>query len=190
MDQQANMIHSINNVRNLINNSILILRDLDTLLSKHRFQPINGNALGSESSKSLSQSMSWYRTFLPQYMARQYALESEIEEKTVRKILFTNIQLFHGHYEEIPPVLINSIITLPKNAKNLKNDIQNWWLKNTVYEDIKWENVKKHGEINEHVDEEGYKTTFWCNDLLSFNGQKQLSDEVEKYIKIYNNIKL
>ncbi|MFE8700751.1 hypothetical protein ACFYKX_09005 [Cytobacillus sp. FJAT-54145] len=190
MDQHTNIIHSVNNVRNLINNSILILRDLDTLLSKHRFQPLNGNALGSESSKSIDQSMSWYRTFLPQYMARQYALESEIEERKVRKILFTNIQLFHGHYDEIPPVLINSVITLPHTAKNLKNDIQNWWLKNTVYEDVKWENVKKYGEINEHIEEEGYTTTFWCHDLLSFSGQKDLSVEVEKYLEVYNKVKI
>ncbi|WP_077212384.1 hypothetical protein [Bacillus dakarensis] len=186
MDDNSNLIQSINNVRNLIHNSILILRDLDTLLSKYSFQPLNGNALGSESSKSLYQSMTGYRTFLPQYMARQYALENDIEERKVKKILFTNIQLFHGYYDEIPPVLINSIISLPNHPKNLKNDIQNWWLKNTVYEDVKWENVKKHGELNEHVDDEGYKTIFWCNDLLSFQGQKELSNEVEKSVQIYN----
>ena len=188
MDYSANIIHSINNVRNLINNSILILKDLDTLLSKHGFQPLNGNALGAESSKSIYQSMSDYRTFLPQYIARQYALENDIEEKKVKKILFTNIQLFHGGYDEIPPVFINSVTILPNNAQNLKNDIQNWWLKNTVYEDVRWENVKKHGELNEHFDDEGYKTIYWCNDLLSINGQKELSVEVEKFVQVFNSV--
>lgn len=183
MDENTNLTHSINNVRNLINNSILILRDLDTLLSKHGFQPLNGNVLGSESSKSIYQSMSDYRTFLPQYIARQYALEKDVEDNEVKKILFTNIQLFHGDYEEIQPVFINSVIILPNKAQNVKNDIQNWWLKNTVYEDVEWENVKKHSELNEHVDEEGYKTIFWCNDLHSINGQKELSDEVKKYVQ-------
>lgn len=151
MDQQKNIIQSINNVRQLINNSILILRDFDTILSKYGLQPIYGNAIGTESSKSINQSMSDYRTFLPHYMARQYALESEIEENAVKKIIFLNIQFSHGQYDEIPPTLTCSVIVLPEIIQNIKNDIQNWWLKNTLYEDLTWHKVKKNRKVNEHV---------------------------------------
>ena len=185
--QTTNIIYSINNVRHLINNSILILRDFDTVLSKHGFQPIFGNAIGTESSKSITQSMSGYRTFFPQFMARQYALESDMDENKVKKILFINIQFFHGDYTEIPPMLTCSVTVLPDIPTNYKNDVQNWWLKNTMYEAMEYENVRKNGEINEHYDEEGYKTVFWCKDLLTVNGQNDINEMVERLVQTYNS---
>jgi hypothetical protein len=187
MANSNSIIHSINNVRHLINNSILMLRDLDAALSKKGFQPINGNALGTETSKNINQSISQYSTFLPQYIARQYALEQEINDKKVNKILFINIQFFHGDYEEIPPTLVNSVMVFPEPIENIKAYIGNWWLKCMVYEDLGWEEVLKHGELNEDIDDEGIKSIYWCKNLMEINGQKELLEEAEKLVLIFDN---
>ncbi|MED4402091.1 hypothetical protein [Metabacillus fastidiosus] len=185
MDNNNSIINSINNVRHLINNSILMLRDLDTALSTHGFQPLNGNAIGMERSTSINQSMFQYSTFFPQYMARQYALSEEINANKVNRILFTNIQFFHGDYEEIRPTLINSVMIFPQPIADVKDYIKNWWLKYTVYEDKGWGEILKNGELNEDIDEEEIRTIFWCRDLLSINGQKELLEEKEKLIQFF-----
>lgn len=190
MNNNISIINSINNVRHLINNSILMLRDLDAALSKHGFQPINGNALGAETSKNINQSMCQYSTFIPQYIARQYALAEEINAKKVSRILFTNIQFFHGDYEEIPPTLISSVMIFPAPIENVKTYIENWWLKYTVFEDKGWEEILKNGELNEDIDEEGIRTTFWCRDLLSINGQNELLEEAQKLILMFSDSKI
>lgn len=187
MDQNDSIINSINNVRHLINNSLLMLRDLDAALSKRGFQPINGNALGTETSKNINQSMQQNSTFFPQYIARQYAHAEEINAKKVNRILFTNIQFFHGDYEELPPTLINSVMTFPEPIENPKAYIQNWWLKYTVFEDKGWEEVLKDGQLNKDIDQAGIKTTFWCLDLLSINGQKELLEEAERLMLMFSN---
>ncbi|RFU66496.1 hypothetical protein [Bacillus sp. V59.32b] len=177
---------SVNNVRHLINNSILMLRDLDAALSKHGFQPIYGNALGSESSKSINQSMNQFATFLPQYIARPYALKSDIKAGEVNKILFCNTQFFYRDLEDFPPTLINSAIIFPEPVKNVKGYVQYWWLKSAVFESVKWENVKMEGEINNYIDEEDFKTIFWCKDLISISGQKELLQEAEQLVKVFS----
>ncbi|MGG3805345.1 hypothetical protein [Metabacillus fastidiosus] len=185
MDNNHSIINSINNVRHLINNSILMLKDLDTALSKHGFQPLNGNAIGTETSKNINQSMVQYSTFFPQYMARPYALLEDINANKVNRIIFTNIQFFHGDYEEMRPTLINSVMILPEPVENIKSYIQNWWLKYTVFEDNSWEEILKNGELNEDIDEDEIRTIFWCRDLLSINGQKELLEEKEKLIQVF-----
>lgn len=186
MDNNTVMIASINNVRHLINNSILMLRDLDAALSKHGFQPIYGNALGTESSKNINQSMVQYATFFPQYMARQYALERDFTAKKTNKIIFTNIQFYHGDYEEISPMLVNSVMIFPGAVENVRTYIENWWLKYTVFEEKAWEDIKKIGELNEDLDDEGIKTIFWCRDLVDINGQNELQEEAQKLMQVFS----
>lgn len=188
MDKQGALINSINNVRQLINNAILMLRDLDTVLSKYGFEPLNGNALGTESSKSIMQTMDQYSTFFPQYIARQYAIKSELDSRSVSKIIFTNIQFFHGDYEELPPTFTNSVMLLPTPLADVKASIGNWWLKYMVYEDLKWEHVKKNGELNKDVDDEGYTTIFWCNNLIDFDSQEKLIKEAEKIVAQFKRL--
>lgn len=187
MDSNTSIITSINNVRHLINNSIHMLRDLDSTLSKQGFQPLNANGLGAESSKNINQSMNQLNTFLPQYIARQYVLQSEVDAQKVNKILFTNIQFYHGDYEEVSPTLVNSVIVFPDTIEDVKKYVDNWWLKYTVYEDMKWEDVKKNGELNEDVDDEGIKTIFWCRDLLAISGQKELLEEGRQLVQIFHD---
>ncbi|MGF9964019.1 hypothetical protein [Bacillus rhizoplanae] len=187
MDNNAIIITSINNVRHLINNSILMLRDLDAALSKHGFQPLNGNALATESSKHIHQSMEQNATFFPQYIARQYALESEIDANQVNKILFTNIQFYHGAYEEITPTMVNSVMIFPNAIENVKNYIQNWWLKYTAFEHTDRKKISKNGELNENIDENGIKTLFWCHNLIDINGQNELLREVDQLVQIFSN---
>ncbi|PLR73512.1 hypothetical protein [Bacillus sp. UMB0728] len=188
MEKNNSIINSIINVRHLINNSILMLRDFDAALSKHGFQPLNGNALGTETSKNINQSMSQYSTFFPQYIARQYGLAEEVNAKNVSKILFINIQFFHGDYEVIPPTLINSVMIFPEPIEAVKTYIDNWWLKYTVFEDKGWDKVLKSGELNKDIDEEGIKTLYWCRDLLSINGQKDLLEEAERLINVFLDV--
>lgn len=187
MDSNTSIITSINNVRHLINNSIHMLRDLDSTLSKQGFQPLNANGLGAESSKNINQSMNQLNTFLPQYIARQYVLQNEVDAQKVNKILFTNIQFYHGDYEEVSPTLVNSVIVFPDTIEDVKKYVDNWWLKYTIYEDIKWEDVKKNGELNEDVDDEGIKTIFWCRDLLAISGQKELLEEGRQLVQIFHD---
>ncbi len=187
METNNSIINSVNNVRHLINNSILMLRDLDAALSKHGFQPLNGNALGTETSKNINQTMSQYATFFPQYIARQYGLAEEVNAKNVRKVLFINIQFFHGDYEEITPTLINSVMIFPEPIMDVKTYIGNWWLKYTVFEEKGWEKVLKEGELNKDIDEEGIKTIYWCRDLLSINGQRDILKEAEKLIEYFSS---
>jgi hypothetical protein len=54
MDQTEAMRISALNVRRMVNNNILLLRDADLLLSKAGFQPLYGNTLGCEPSKNIN----------------------------------------------------------------------------------------------------------------------------------------
>ncbi|MEW9052070.1 MAG: hypothetical protein AB2392_13005 [Neobacillus sp.] len=185
METNTSIIHSINNVRHLINNAIFMLRDQDAALSRHGFVPLYGNALGTESSKSINQSINQYATFFPQYIARPYALESELNQNQVNKIIFTNIQFFHVDYEELTPTLVNSVMIFPESNKNVKGYVQNWWLKYTAFEEVAFDEINKNGEFNESVDKDGVKTIFWCRDLMEINGQKELQEEVERLVGVF-----
>jgi len=184
MNETISLINSINNVKDMMNNTFQLLKDLDTSLSKHEFQPIYGNALATETSKSIYPSTR-YSTFFPQYIARPYALHTDLEANKVRKILFSNVQFFHVDYEEIPPTLINSVIILPEEVSNIRSVIESWWLKEIVYETVKWGNVLKNGEMNE-CKEAGYKTFFWCRELVDLNSVKDIQTEVERLVDIFN----
>lgn len=188
MNHDKSIIYSINNVRYLINNSILMLKDLDAILSKNGFQPLNGNALGTETSKNIHQTMHQRSTFFPQFIARQYAPTDALQSMKVTKILFVNIQFFHGDYEELPPSFISSVITFPYTIEKPKESIQNYWLKNTVYEINKWDDVLMNGQLNKNVDNSRKETTFWCRDLLSINGQEELEGEAHKLVKVFNDL--
>lgn len=185
MNHNEILTNSIENVMQLMDNSIIMLKDLDKLLSKYGFQPINGNAIGAETSKSIYQSSEQYATFFPQYMARPYALKEEMDQKKVKKIIFINIQFYHGDYEGLAPTLISGVIILPSEVNNIKETVKSWWLKNVAFELLDWEEVKKQGEINEKTDDSNYVNIFWCNDLLSFSSQQDLQTEVDKLVYHY-----
>ncbi|RPJ95248.1 hypothetical protein CW357_11595 [Rummeliibacillus sp. TYF005] len=187
METNKTLIYSIKNVMQLINNSILMLRDMDKALSKYSFEPINGNAIGTETSKNILQTPKQTATFFPQYMARPYALKSDIDEQQTNKILFINIQFFHPDYNELTPTLISGVIVSPRPMTDIKNEVKNWWLKNIAFEISNYEDIKKNGDINEVTDEGNYKNIFWCKDLTLFEGQESINEEAEKLVKVFNN---
>lgn len=186
MNANNTLVNSIENVRNLIENSILMLRDLDKCLSKHNFIPIYGNALGTETSKSIFQSPDQYATFFPQYMARQYVLKNDLDSNNVSKIIFVNIQFYHPDHAQLVPTFLSGIIVFPKPVENIKSEVGNWWLKNIAFEYSNWEDLNKDGESNEIVDDSSYKNIFWSKDLTLFDGQQSISDEAEKLVKYFH----
>jgi hypothetical protein len=101
--------------------------------------------------------------------------------------MITNIQFYHGDYEELPPTLSNSVIIFPNVVDNTKAYVQNWWLKWHIFENETWEQAQNNGELKEDLDEGGIKTIFWSRDLLTVNGQKELLEEVERLLQIFNN---
>lgn len=187
LETNKTLTHSIENVMQLINNSIMMLRDMDKALSKYGFEPINGNAIGTETSKSIHQTPDQYATFFPQYMARPYALKSDLDEQKTNKILFINIQFYHSDYYELTPTFISSVIVAPKPITDIKNEVKNWWLKNIAFEISNYEDIKKNGDINEVIDQSHYKNIFWCKDITLFDGQNSIITEAEKLVRVFNN---
>lgn len=187
METNKTLINSIENVMQLINNSIMMLRDMDRALSKYGFEPINGNAIGTETSKNIHQTTEQYATFFPQYMARPYALKSNIDDQKTNKILFINIQFYHPDCNELTPTLVSGVIVSPKPITDIKNEVKNWWLKNIAFEISNYEDIKKDGDINEVIDKSHYKNIFWCKDITLFEGQEAINSEAEKLVKVFNN---
>lgn len=188
MDTNEILVHSIENVKQLIDNSIMMLRDLDRELSKFGFEPINGNALATETSKSIHQSSSQYATFFPQYMGRPYALKADMDTQKVKKIIFVNIQIYHAEYKQLSPSLISSVIILPETSATIKNDVKSWWVKNIAFEYSNFEDLKKNGEINEIIDEGQFKNIFWCNNLVKLADQQSIAQEAKKLVDVFNNV--
>ncbi|WP_456273125.1 hypothetical protein [Bacillus sp. AK031] len=65
---QQEIIKSIEDVRSVVDNSILLLRDLDSIFSGGNPLPVLGNAPRTESSKNINQSPNANGTFIPQFM--------------------------------------------------------------------------------------------------------------------------
>ncbi|MDL4842452.1 hypothetical protein [Aquibacillus rhizosphaerae] len=151
---------------------------------------MNGNALGTETSKSIHQSMGQPNTFFPQYIARYYALQTDIEAKSISKIIFVNIQFYHWEYDTFIPTFVGSVITLPESPEQLKGYVENWWLKYTAFEDTTWkDSIKNDGEMHTDIDQEyGITTLFWCEDLVSIDGPDQLLEVEKQLVEVFEEV--
>ncbi|WP_141335924.1 hypothetical protein [Paenibacillus sp. tmac-D7] len=168
MEQSEIMRISIENVRNIVNNSILLLKDADIVFSKAGFLPIHGNTIGSESSKDINQSPDQPRTFFPQYMTRYY---SHQDNKSSSKLLGLNVQFYHFNYEVLSPCLIAAFCKL----KNKESRPQYWWIKYCAFEtDISF---KSDGSVFKYEDEDA-EVEFWGLELSQFNN----IDDLQKVV--------
>ncbi|QMV42687.1 hypothetical protein [Cohnella cholangitidis] len=103
MDLNETMRVSIENVRNIVGNSILLLRDADLLLSKEGYSPVYGNTIGCEPSKSINQSPDQAGNFFPQYMSRIYSRANGDDGST---LLYLNIQFYHFNIDKMNPCFL------------------------------------------------------------------------------------
>ncbi|WP_099364490.1 hypothetical protein [Fredinandcohnia onubensis] len=187
MDKNEIMVKSIDNVRKLIDNSILILKDIDTYFSDKGFVPILGNAIGTESSKSINQAYDSNGTFFPQFMLRPYVKKTNLENGIVGKLAAINIQFFHPKYDLMTPLVINGVFYFQQPIKDPKSELKNWWLKYAVleynqserysYEEIY--SVKPFSDDNTEI-------KYWINPLTSIENQDDVFKTVEKLISLYN----
>ncbi|GIQ69554.1 hypothetical protein DUZ99_18675 [Xylanibacillus composti] len=168
MEQIEIMRVSIENVRNLISNSIQLLRDTDLLLSQSGYYPLHGNTIGSETSKNMNQSAEQAGTFFPQYMSRYYTAE---QGKASSTVLCVNIQFYHFNREALDPCIIAGVCSL----KDESLSVQYWWLKYYAFEAST--NFVADGSIFHDEDEEA-AIDFWGENLALFTDNQVLQDKI------------
>ena len=180
MNENTNLITSIENVVTLINNSIILFRDFDKELNKLGFSPVDENNLSTSTTNSISQSPDAGKSLFPQFISRTYTKTNN----NVDKIIQINAQFYHGNYFDLPPTLISSIILLPPNHSP-KYGVH--WIKEVAFELMDFEEVKKHSEINHFLDNGGYTNIFWCNDLIKFNNSTDIKNECLKIKEVFES---
>ncbi|MED0959265.1 hypothetical protein [Bacillus paramycoides] len=186
---------SIQNVREVINNSILLLRDVDNMLSREGLTPLFGNTLGTETSKNIGQSMDQYSytTFFPQFMCRVYVDNNELQQNRVEKVTIVNVQLYHANCPLLYPTVIAGIFKLPRTftEKEIKQEVNYWWLKHVAFESCSYEKLKFDGTsiTKKPWIEEGNETevVFWCHELHTFESQGDVERKIVEQIKAYKN---
>lgn len=128
------IIHSFQNVRKIMDNSIKLLKDADALLSEKGYIPITGNGLATETSKSILQTPDSYTTLIPQYITRPYGLKSHVENNNVDHLLIINIQYTHPMDEQLIPSIAAGKLSLEHPTDNIRNVFKPWFMKYAIYE--------------------------------------------------------
>lgn len=182
MNENTNLITSIENVVSLINNSIILFRDFDKELNKLGFSSVDEKNLSTATTNAIFQSPDSGKTLFPQFISRTYIKNNT---NCISKIIQINVQFYHGEYFALPPTLISSIILLKPNHPP-KYGVH--WIKEVAFELMNFEeDVKKHGEINKFKDNGGYTNIFWCNDLIKFNNPTDVKNECLKIQKEFES---
>ncbi|MEO4022059.1 hypothetical protein VKA11_20860 [Bacillus paranthracis] len=184
MDIREVLKVSVQNVREVVNNSILLLRDVDNMLSKEGLMPLFGNTLGTETSKSIGQSMDHYSTFFPQFMCRVYVDNNELQQNRVERVVIVNVQFYHSNCPTLYPTVIAGIFKLPHifTEQAIKKEVNYWWLKYVAFEYCSYEELKFDGTYItkkpwiENNDET--EVIFWCYELHTFENQSDVKEKV------------
>ncbi|EJS65180.1 hypothetical protein [Bacillus cereus] len=186
---------SIQNVREVINNSILLLRDVDNMLSREGLIPLFGSTLGTETSKNIGQSMDQnsYNTFFPQFMCRVYVDNNELQQNRIEKVTIVNVQLYHANCPLLYPTVIAGIFKLPRTftAQEIKQKVNYWWLKHVAFEYCSYEKLKFDGTsitVRPWVEEKNEtEVVFWCHELHTFENQGDIERKIVEQIREYKN---
>ncbi|MBU9711604.1 hypothetical protein [Evansella tamaricis] len=180
MGENEVLITSIENVRSMVHNSILMLREADMILSEERFEPIYGNTIGSEPSKSIQQNKNTFSNFFPQYMSRAYIHHDKFKQKKETRVLIINIQFYHARVKLLTPCVLGGVLDFGDIiTDDQKKDIQHWWLKCMAFEN-KNLNFKADGNVykRENFKEKVKLTTFWGIELIKITDVEMLREEV------------
>ncbi|OJE36426.1 hypothetical protein BAQ49_16240 [Bacillus proteolyticus] len=186
---------SIQNVREVINNSILLLRDVDNMVSREGLTSLFGNTLGTETSKNIGQSMDQnsYTTFFPQFMCRVYVNHNELQENRVEKVTIVNVQFYHANCPLLYPTVIAGVFKLPRTftAQEIKEEVNYWWLKYVAFEYCSYEKLKFDGTsitVRPWVEEKNEtEVVFWCHELHTFENQGDIERKIVEQIREYKN---
>lgn len=128
------VFQSFQNVRKVVDNSIKLLKDADALLAEKNYTPILGNGLATESSKSILQSIDSYSTLVPQYIARPYALKSQLATGLVDHLYVINIQFTHPSHQNLEPTIVAGRFSFEKPTENIRNTFKPWFTKHAIFE--------------------------------------------------------
>lgn len=186
MDIREVLKVSVQNVREVVNNSILLLRDVDNMLSQEGLTPLFGNTLGTETSKSIGQSMDQYSysTFFPQFMCRVYVDNNELQQNRVGKVIVVNVQFYHSNCPALYPTVIAGIFKLPHTftAQAIKKEVNYWWLKYVAFEYCSYEELKFDGTYITKKpwveDDDETEVVFWCHELHTFENQSDVNEKI------------
>ncbi|PEZ06742.1 hypothetical protein CN326_09785 [Bacillus sp. AFS018417] len=187
MNANEILMMSIQNVREMYSNSILILRDVDTQLSEHNLMPLFGNTLGPETSKSITQTTEQFNTFFPQFMCRVYVKAAEQH----LKVVFVNVQFYHPNHPTLGPTVNVGVFTLPEpyTSIELKKTLYYWWLKYAIFETNTSEQIDVTGN---HIEtkpwiENGDTTVchFWSYELVHFQHHGDIQSKIVQGILQY-----
>ncbi|WKU21117.1 hypothetical protein Q3A90_15165 [Priestia megaterium] len=180
---------SVENVRSLTNNSLLIIRDIDTILSKKGFSTLFGNTIGTEISKNINQSYNQSSALFPQFISRFYLSNEELKNNEVKQVLCVNIQFYHPDVEALVPVIIGGVFEFDSPVKDIKSVIQHWWLKYAVFEYEKDEPIVFNGKkfVCNPFEEGDTNVIFWGRELHELNSESDIVNEVtSKLLDIYS----
>lgn len=170
MDQKEALRISVQNVRSMVNNSILLLRDVDLLLSKAGFTPLFGNTLGCEPSKNINQSYDQPSSFFPPYMSRFYYRN---ETGAGAKLLCVNVQFYHHLWDEFQPCILAGLCKLSSKG----NKPQHWWMKYYAFEFDTNERIKPDRSIY-HREDEDASVSMWGIELQELAGIEDIKKEI------------
>ncbi len=173
VNTSANAKLSISNVLSIVDNSIKILLDTDDFLSKEGWQPVHGNTIGSEHSKSIRQTPTDLGRFLPNFMSRFYYRHRE----PANVVLAVNIQLHHPRHPELEPSIWGATLALEDFYTNKPPaNLYYWLVKNAIFETD--HNPTPNGPASLYKGEGGPSITFFGVPLMDIKSREELRDQV------------
>lgn len=175
MNENTNLITSIENVVDLINNSIILFRDFDKELNKLGFYPVDSKKLDVDIS---NQAIDSKETIFPRFISRTYI------NKSLSKIILINIQFWHENQPKLQPQLFSSIIVSTTQL------LSKSWISEIVFNKLGFNNIRTNGVINEYERSSNHIFKFWCNDLIKFNNLMDVKEECIKIKEIFEKTSL
>ncbi|MFD2870367.1 hypothetical protein ACFSY7_17885 [Kurthia populi] len=181
MNENDILAISIENVINLINNSILLIREFDKELKKLGYSPYDENNLGNMTSNFIHQNPSDEVTIFPKYISRTY---TENYRKKSKKIIQISIQFYHEKQHNLAPQIISSVIVIPLSHSS---KYESYWIADIAFKFNNYDDLLKNGEINRFKDSSNFLNIFWFNDLIKFNNPTDVKNECLKIQKEFEN---
>lgn len=185
MEQRDILRISIENTRNIINDSITLLRDTDLQLSKHGFLPIWGNTIACETSKHINQLPNQFNNLFPQYISRSYYHQKDFQNNLETRILFLNIQFYHKDIDYFNPCVLAGVFNL-KEAITKLDIIERWWLKFSAFENNIEFTLNGDEFYLQPFAEDKTEVVFWGKELITFKNNNDLKEEIiDKLLELY-----
>ncbi|WP_018922774.1 hypothetical protein [Salsuginibacillus kocurii] len=185
MNEEQNMMQSIQNVRELAYQSKQLLKETDRIMEKNGYEPLRGTRVYAKWNDNLNERYQENRSFLPPFMARYYILSDGPADKNRVTIFGITVQLYHASLPDLPPLFIGGRIEMD-HVPGYDREIESHWLKAALLDrehrgDFTYdETFYKSSRVVEKEDLHNVTAEVMATSLLSI----QSVEEIERFMTL------